>query len=375
MEIEDKLYKRIQKAAESSEQNSFSGMEKVWTNVEDKLEKKSLQTEKNNWKKISIAASVIIMSTIIYHFYNNSNQSKIQLEEHNIVITDSIKEQQIINEQITNFIKDTVKKNPLINLKKEEIVFTSSPKIISQKDSILFNKNIVTKQKQLGFLNFNDTVIANQNTKRTKESSDIVLQKGNKKPQYFDFPTTQNSFIQSPKTTLKKPDPLVIINGKVENLDKMKQMKDENLDSIYILHKPLYIINSIEYSEESLFGKNPTSPYYPLDKQNITATTIYKKEEAQKIYGDKGKDGVVIISTKTIKVDSKKLVLINDMVVNQKILNKIDVNQIESIKNVTPENALKNYGEKGKNGAIFIRMKKLTDKEHRKLIKLIAKYN
>ena len=66
------------------------------------------------------------------------------------------------------------------------------------------------------------------------------------------------------------------------------------------------VINGVEYSEEHLFGPNPTSPYAPLNKQKITSTKILLSEEAVSIYGEKGKKGVVIISTKNNKpVESK----------------------------------------------------------------------
>ena len=54
----------------------------------------------------------------------------------------------------------------------------------------------------------------------------------------------------------------------------------------------------MEYSEESLFGKNPTSPYAPLSKQKIEKIEVLQPTDAIKIYGKKGEKGVVIISIK-----------------------------------------------------------------------------
>ena len=87
-----------------------------------------------------------------------------------------------------------------------------------------------------------------------------------------------------------------------KELDKINS--EEIADTTY-LPNPLYIINGIEYSEESLFGKNPTSPYAPLDKQKITSTNILKPADATKNYGKKGENGIVIITTKDGKPAEK----------------------------------------------------------------------
>lgn len=50
-----------------------------------------------------------------------------------------------------------------------------------------------------------------------------------------------------------------------------------------------------------MFGPKPTSPYTPLDKQDIISLNILLEEEAIKIYGEKGKKGVVIVTTKNGK--------------------------------------------------------------------------
>ncbi len=103
---------------------------------------------------------------------------------------------------------------------------------------------------------------------------------------------------------------LVVIDGiamdKSYNAEKeLKKINTEDITDTTYLPNPLYIINGIEYSEESLFGKNPTSPYAPLDKQKITSTNILKPADATKIYGKKGEKGIIIITTKDGKPADK----------------------------------------------------------------------
>ncbi|NHN25066.1 hypothetical protein FIA58_005180 [Flavobacterium jejuense] len=301
MGTEDKLYKKIQQVAEKAETNTFPGMEKVWARVEEKLETNVLKKEKNNWKKISVAASIIIVLSILYNF----NKRESRIERDSIVINDSmVKKELLKEEQIISLVKDTVKKikkDTLFNLKENQVVFKTSPIELVKNDSLKLQKNnlkIIPNNNALGFIETADS------TSKTNKKDNILfpnLKKRNQRIEYTSFQSTSNKSLQNPRTTFKKPNPLVIINGKVDSVNGLKEITKDEIDSIYVLTNPLYIINGVEYSEESLFGKNPTSPYYPLDKQKIIATTILYKEEGEKIYGVKGKEGVVIIKTKNEK--------------------------------------------------------------------------
>jgi hypothetical protein len=87
---------------------------------------------------------------------------------------------------------------------------------------------------------------------------------------------------------------------------ELPNLEPSNVESLVILDDPLYIIDGIYYSENDLFGKNPTSPYAPLNEQEIKTITILQDLEATEKYGEKGKKGVVIITTKTGKPAQKK---------------------------------------------------------------------
>ncbi|HEU0136258.1 MAG TPA: hypothetical protein VFQ50_03125, partial [Flavobacterium sp.] len=111
------------------------------------------------------------------------------------------------------------------------------------------------------------------------------------------------------KDVVQKPNPLLVVEGNVvpegkkyDRTLKEALTKAENADEeIVVLKEPLYIINGIYYSEDDLFGEKPTSPYAPLNKQEIETITILQGEKATAIYGAKGSKGVVIITTKNRK--------------------------------------------------------------------------
>ncbi|CAM4086849.1 MULTISPECIES: hypothetical protein [Flavobacterium] len=310
MEIENKLQKKIQQAAKNAESNAFPGMEKVWSRVEDKLDTNVLKQEKNSWKKISVAASVIIMATIIYHFYTNT--TPVQTEENSIVVSDTIKKKMILVAPLVELKKDTT-----LSLKKNEnVLLNNQPEIVFEASSMALNDEmqleeldemiLPREESALGFLSKADSVLIKPVTIAPMNNSiQSIITLKTEIPRNSFLPNKSDA-MQNQKSNVK-PNPLVVIDGEVESMSKIETMIDnEEIDTMIVLKKPLYIINGVEYSEESLFGKNPTSPYYPLDKQKITATTIYQKEEAQQRYGEKGKDGVVIISTKNGKPLKKK---------------------------------------------------------------------
>jgi len=109
---------------------------------------------------------------------------------------------------------------------------------------------------------------------------------------------------------------LLVIDGKViknkysnDNIEASSEQikEDEDVETVIVLKEPLYIINGMEYTEESLFGKNPTSPYAPLNKQKIKSVEVLQAPEAQARFGEKGKKGVVMITTKNGKFTKKVL--------------------------------------------------------------------
>jgi hypothetical protein len=92
-------------------------------------------------------------------------------------------------------------------------------------------------------------------------------------------------------------DDILLINGELSK-ESLSNLNPNEIESIVELKEPIYFINGVEYSEESLFGENPTSPYAPLNKQKIDKIEVIQPVDAVKIYGKKGEKGVVIILIK-----------------------------------------------------------------------------
>lgn len=299
MENQDKLYNQFKSAAENAETKDFPGMENVWNRVEQKLDTKVLKKETKLWKKLAVAASILLVVSVGYHFWNNEKATVTPANE--IVITDSITNP-IIEEN--NAIAD-VEKHPAIKENAEEILKQQT----KTADVVVMNDTVKPK-KMAAPMPAAVSEVAIQDVK--KEKDDANSYNGYLNKDVFDAKSVKNNGYKSMMSTnqrsveTKKEEPLLVIDDVAENLQKLGKLDANDVESIIVLPDPLYIINGVEYSEKEVFGPNPTSPYSPLNQQDIETISILQKEKATEVYGKKGEKGVVIITTKNGKPKLKK---------------------------------------------------------------------
>jgi hypothetical protein len=313
MDNQDKIFDKFKEAAHNWESRDFPGMEKVWSRVEYKLDKKEDKKAISLWKKIAIAASFLLLISIASQFFK---KDKILFQNQKVVI------------------KENTEK-PVLQ-KKDGLVFSDSP-LVPKPEAIKILKNPIIQQNEVAA---NESAVSVAETSGAGTADAIIIEEPvasvasnyaeenessyskDKAVENIDYSKTieresaKVAFADRQSQAPKKSAPLVIINGSPishksdEKRDKMMQnelqnLQPENLDSLVILDQPLYIIDGIYYSENDLFGKNPTSPYAPLNKQEIKTITVLQDLEATSKYGEKGKKGVVIITTKNGKPADK----------------------------------------------------------------------
>lgn len=111
-----------------------------------------------------------------------------------------------------------------------------------------------------------------------------------------------------------------------------------------------------------------------IDPARIYSMDVLKGMEALKFYGEKGKNGVIVISTKDfvdkhtfvhfgrpLKPSEYPLYVVDGVIMtDSNALSKLNPNDIESISVIKDVAAKAIYGEKAKNGVIVITMKKKT---------------
>ncbi|MGC4039693.1 MAG: hypothetical protein QM710_02555 [Flavobacterium sp.] len=277
---ENKLFDQIKSAAENTEPKDFPGMEKVWQRVEEKLDNKIVAKSAWRWKRIAVAASLLLLGTLGYQLLRNDSQT-IKASD-TITATDSIDKPKIKDAIVTAAPEHPeIKKNAAQILQQQlqpenQVALEEKPGVHPATES---NTPLQSGNSYLSDPAFE----ANNAAKEEAKSSELEF------------------FIDRNRKTItqeKKEQPLVVINDKIMKGGKLENIEFTEADSLVVLKEPLYIINGVEYTEQEVFGPNPTSPYTPLNKQEVETISILQNEKAVEAYGKKGEKGVVIITTK-----------------------------------------------------------------------------
>ncbi|KAF2079207.1 hypothetical protein [Flavobacterium sharifuzzamanii] len=321
MDNQDKLFDKIKEASQKAEFQDFPGMEKVWARVEEKLDKKEDKKTIALWKKIAVAASLLLLLSLGFQFLHSNKKTvtetpkvvleekaieQLQTQEPILKQNDASSSGIVSNEEAVKILDNQTKNKERVAV--QEVTAPQAGQVLSAPSPSIAAEAVVSANAPL--------------RSESYEEENNVVSKKEVTPEmgYSSYPQRESAkvaYSAAPTQRAKKSSPLVILNGNAmahsNDAKKDKMMQDElpnlnpeNVDSLVVLDEPLYIIDGIYYSENDLFGKNPTSPYAPLDKQDIKTITILQDLEATEKYGEKGKKGVVIITTKNGKPAPKK---------------------------------------------------------------------
>ncbi|MCW2119210.1 hypothetical protein [Flavobacterium sp. 7A] len=307
MDNQDKLFNQIKEAAQQAENKAFPGMDKVWARVDEKLDQKVLVTKTKVWKKLAIAASVLLVVSLGYQL--TKSKTIVPVLEKTIVVQESAPIKTIEDKEESTTLLDTIQIKKVIE-QQTQIAKTSET---AKTEAIALQE--VKASEAENQMELERAKIARQS--QAKSSSQFNrgrIYEAREVDSYYDKNAAPTMVAEEQKLVTANA-PLVVMNGDLVSSKKYKSVADakdaisdkyeDEIESLVVLDEPLYIINGVEYDEESLFGKNPTSPYAPLSKQKIESLTILQNEQAIEKYGEKGKKGVVIIATKNGKPLSK----------------------------------------------------------------------
>ncbi|CAM3470700.1 hypothetical protein [Flavobacterium chungbukense] len=320
MDNQDKLFDKIKQASQNAEFKDFPGMEKVWSRVEEKLDKKEDKKKIALWKKIAVAASLLLLISVGFQFLHSEKDAV--TESPKVVIQEKEKEQSqksVLDQKNTNPSSDSgiVSNEEAVKILENQ---TKNRERVTFEEKISPNMEIVESISEPATMS--DAIVSANAPLKSYASEDKIATRKDSilESRYYETKERESAkvaYAAAPTQKAKKSTPLVVLNGNAmahsDDAKKDKMLREEmpnfspeNVDSLVILDEPLYIIDGIYYSENDLFGKKPTSPYAPLDKQEIKTITILQDLEATEKYGEKGKKGVVIITTKNGKPAPKK---------------------------------------------------------------------
>src|SRR5690606_7526832 len=102
MENQDKnIDKHFRKLTEEQEPKSFPNMDKVWDNIEQKLDQKNKKKAFPFWKYAGIAAAVLVFVSLSIQFMNNQPETEeFPLENNQKIVIDEKSAKEILDEEL-----------------------------------------------------------------------------------------------------------------------------------------------------------------------------------------------------------------------------------------------------------------------------------
>ena len=284
MGTEEKLYKKIQQAAQNAEQKDFPGMENIWARVENKLETQTLQQEKHLWKKIAVAASIVLVGTLAFLLLQP--KENIIVPENTISAIDTTKNEIPTPESANGFATT----NPVIKKDAKEIL----------QQRIVIQNNIV----------INDT-INYSSRKEVTIHNPMMLEEVQAKTSFA--PEMRNdasnaAFLSNQGFAAKgKAYSITTVSAEDISQEPIKEMMNND-----------FVIIRGQISQESANGNEPLivlnnhlvtkAILNDIDPNSIASVTVLKNQAAISLYGEKGKNGAIVLTTKNIsKRELKKL--------------------------------------------------------------------
>jgi len=124
---------------------------------------------------------------------------------------------------------------------------------------------------------------------------------------------------------------------------------------------PLYVVD----------GQVKTDISY-LNPEDIDQISVLKDESATILYGDKGKNGVIVVTTKKFKAEP--LIYLDGEEINKDQMNELNPEDFASINVLKDESAVQKFGDDAKNGVIAIQTKDYKITTEMELRRYIAQY-
>jgi Ca-activated chloride channel family protein len=412
MDNQDKIFGKIKNASQKAEEKDFPAFEKVWMRVEEKLDKKEDKKAIALWKKLAVAASLLLFFSLGYQFLKTDSK---------IIAPNVTKENSVVikEKKETNTTKkpsEIIKSDAEVILKKQ--ISKQTPLVVFDTISEI-NSGIeqIASIKSEGFeINRDKEAKATINAIKTEA---IVLEEKKAKATItstYDAITRTISGIVTDESNLPLPGASVNIKGTTKGVAtdfdgkfSIKAEKGDELVFSYIGYENSYAIvgendkinmklvnNSMALNEVVVVGyaAKPKKLSLTGSVAMISSKDLKKQKSANVSQALQGRvAGIQIESlakqgspgtSPTIRVrgsgsiatGNDPLYIIDGVPVNADALNQVNPNDIKDINVLKDATATSLYGSRASNGVIIINTKNgtyqnLSKKElERKLKKL-----
>lgn len=229
-----------------------------------------------------------------------------------------------------------------------------------QADTIKVKKSTSGSDSKQAYVN--ESIKVTVNDLKQASGNTIIIKKTNSEKVELDTIIIRRSVNDSTRAVIRtKINTFVYTSDSIKN-NRVATFSSKNGDSLNVL----LFVDGVE--KDTMFIKQ-------IDSKDIKEVRVFRGAKATAEFGEKAKNGVVVITTKGDSKESNGEVVKNvavrlsdrsdnplyviDGVVQESSSSKdIDPKSISSIKVLKGEAAIKEYGEKGKNGVILINLKK-----------------
>mgnify|MGYP003574981945 CR=1 FL=1 len=411
MENQDKIYQQYKDAAGKAEQKGFDRMEAVWNRVEEKLNAKKKRRSILYWKYAGVAALILVFLGLGSLFFRDKNSP--------VNIPTVTPETEVVTID-TNKVKETVTPKEINTLKQDAVVVheeqtekTHNGKIgdsitlpdgsrgmlignnkvrVRAKDGVGYrikgeitpkeseSNAIVTNTPKPAIYNnsFSNTAIA---------EGDMIVAKDKYAEQNKAFAKkTATSLVPSVTTDIKtiedraNANVLQSLQGQVAGINITSGSGQPGADSTIILRgvgtingnvEPLFVVDGVPIDEDG---------FRSINQNDIADFKILKDTEATSIFGNRGVNGVIVITTKggrlnrehqlsetekknilnsltTIRGIKDPLYVMDGILMDKESFLKLNPNDIASIDILRDASATALYGSRGNNGVIAVKTK------------------
>jgi Ca-activated chloride channel homolog len=425
MKHQDKLFEAFKKASEQEENKDFPAMEKIWTRVEEKLDRKKDRKAIILWQRIGIAASVLLIATLGYIWMQPGTipaeqpivvqpDTEIQDTEKGIVLEETPTQENLIEkrepitkqkvtavDKIQPVTDEALASTPHENVFVEEVSVSEVPlaktkdiqevataEIITSKVSsnpVSGMRTITGVVMESGYPLPGVTVLVKGTTRGTqtdfdgkfsiqaKEGEQLELSFIGMKTEIIAVSKTNNNLainLNEDATTLSE---VVVMSYGVKT-------KEAKTSSYSVVSSEKVSRKKDKISTTSTVSASPASPqtqgYVSQVNRNTQAIQSLQGQVAGlSISSGSGAPGsgdkVVIRGISSVNSSSEPLYIINGLPVSSGAVKTIKAEDIKNIQVLKDANATALYGNRAQNGVIIITTnKKLTKKELKKLQKL-----
>jgi len=176
------------------------------------------------------------------------------------------------------------------------------------------------------------------------EIATVILKDGTKEKYDLSIPAQRKSF-ESKYGKLPVPPP-----------PPAPPAKEDKIEVLGVEMVPDNIIYIIDGKEVKAYEVNMLQP------EKILTIEVLKGVSATSAYGERAKNGAIVVTTKqtNIKGAVNPIYVIDDVISTKEASDKLKPDEIQSVNVLGAENAKVLYGEKGKNGAVIIKTNKIS---------------